>query len=90
MIMDDMKCHAYDCHAKACVTPECYRLRQVQRHLRRRDQGSQLDHLQGQDREHRLLTGVYYILALRNSIINIGQLDENGSWVEIEDGVLRI
>jgi hypothetical protein len=33
---------------------------------------------------------VYYILALRNSIINIGQLDENGSWVEIEDGVLRI
>jgi hypothetical protein len=33
---------------------------------------------------------VYYILALRNSIISIGQLDENGSWVEIEDGVLRI
>ena len=26
--------------------------------------------------EHRLLTGVYYIPALRNSIINIGQLDE--------------
>jgi hypothetical protein len=24
MIMDDMKCHAYDCHAKACVTPGCY------------------------------------------------------------------
>jgi hypothetical protein len=21
---DDMKCHAYDCHANACVTPECY------------------------------------------------------------------
>jgi hypothetical protein len=65
-------------------------LHQVQRRLRRRDQGSQLDHLQGQDREHRLLTGVYYILALRNSIISIGQLDENGSRVEIEDGVLRI
>jgi hypothetical protein len=40
--------------------------------------------------EHCLLTGVYYILALKNSIISIGQLDENGSWVEIEDGVLHI
>jgi hypothetical protein len=39
--------------------------------------------------EHRLLTGMYYILALRNSIISIGQLDKNGSWVEI-DGVLCI
>jgi hypothetical protein len=40
--------------------------------------------------EHHLLTSVYYILALRNSIISIGQLDENSSQVEIEDGVLRI
>jgi hypothetical protein len=24
MIMDDMKCHAYDCNANACVTPGCY------------------------------------------------------------------
>ena len=40
--------------------------------------------------EHRLLTGVYYIPALRNSIISLGQLDENGSSVEIEHGVLRI
>ena len=40
--------------------------------------------------EHRLLTGVYYILAFKNSIISIGQLDENGSWVEIEDDVLHI
>jgi hypothetical protein len=40
--------------------------------------------------EHRLLTGVYYIPALRNSIINLGQLDENGSRVEIKDGVMRI
>jgi hypothetical protein len=40
--------------------------------------------------EHHLLTGVYYIQALRNSIISVGQLDENGSRVEIEDGVLRI
>ena len=40
--------------------------------------------------EHRLLTGVYYILTLKNSIISVGQLDENGSRVEIEDGVLCI
>ncbi|XP_066320127.1 uncharacterized protein [Miscanthus floridulus] len=40
--------------------------------------------------EHHLLTGVYYILALKNSIISIGQLDKNGSWVEIEDGMMRI
>ena len=41
-------------------------------------------------REHHLFTGVYYIPALKNSIISIGQLDENGSRVELEGGVLRI
>jgi hypothetical protein len=35
--------------------------------------------------EHRLLIGVYYIPALRNSIISLRQLDENGSRVEIKD-----
>jgi hypothetical protein len=40
--------------------------------------------------EHRLLTGVYYIPALRNSIISLGQLDESGSRVEIKDEVMRI
>jgi hypothetical protein len=40
--------------------------------------------------EHRLLTGVYYIPALRNSIIGLGQLDESGSRVEIKDGVIMI
>ncbi|KAK3124877.1 hypothetical protein QOZ80_7BG0595270 [Eleusine coracana subsp. coracana] len=40
--------------------------------------------------EHRLLTEVYYIPALRNSIISLGQLDENGSRVEIDDGLLRV
>ena len=40
--------------------------------------------------EHRLLTGVYYIPALRNSIISVGQLDENGSRVLVEDGLMRI
>ena len=41
-------------------------------------------------REHHLFTGVYYIPALKNYIISVGQLDENGSRVEIEDGMLRI
>jgi hypothetical protein len=40
--------------------------------------------------EHRLLTGVYYIPVLRNSIISLGQLDESGSRVEIKDGVMII
>ncbi|WVZ70677.1 hypothetical protein U9M48_019320 [Paspalum notatum var. saurae] len=40
--------------------------------------------------EHKLLIGIYYIPALRNSIISLGQLDENGSRVVIENGVLRI
>jgi hypothetical protein len=40
--------------------------------------------------EHRLLTRVYYIHAFRNSIISLGQLDENGWRVEIEHGVMRI
>jgi hypothetical protein len=40
--------------------------------------------------EHMLLIGVYYIPALRNSIINLGQLDENGSRVEVEQGIMRI
>jgi hypothetical protein len=40
--------------------------------------------------EHRLLTGVYYIPLLRNSIISLLQLDESVSRVEIKDGVMRI
>jgi len=40
--------------------------------------------------EHRVLHGVYYIPALRNSIMSLGRLDEGGSKVLIEHGVLRI
>ncbi|XP_040384200.1 uncharacterized protein LOC107305050 [Oryza brachyantha] len=40
--------------------------------------------------EHRLLTGVYYIPALRNSVISIGQLEEEeGSCVVIKNGVAQ-
>jgi hypothetical protein len=44
----------------------------------------------GNTGEHKLLHGVYYIPALRNSIISLGQLDEGDSRVEIDRGVLRI
>jgi hypothetical protein len=40
--------------------------------------------------EHMLLTGVYYIPTLRNSITSLEQLHENGSRVEVEHGVMRI
>jgi hypothetical protein len=40
--------------------------------------------------EHRLLTEVYYIPTLRNSIISLGQLDESDSHVEIKDRVMGI
>jgi hypothetical protein len=40
--------------------------------------------------EHRLLIGVYYSPTLRNSIISLRQLDENGSRMEIKDEVMKI
>jgi hypothetical protein len=40
--------------------------------------------------ELKALNGVYYIPKLRNSIISVGQLDEIGSKIHIEDGVLWI
>jgi hypothetical protein len=40
--------------------------------------------------EHKLLHGVYYIPALRNSIISLDQLDVGGSRVKIDRGVLWI
>jgi hypothetical protein len=44
----------------------------------------------GHRSEHKVLTGVYWILWLRNSIISIRQMDESGSRVPIEGGVLKI
>ena len=51
-------------------------------------QGSVL--FEGLTREHRILTGVYYIPRLRNNIISVGKLDENGCKVDIENGVMTI
>jgi hypothetical protein len=46
--------------------------------------------LSGRHGEHKVLTGVYWILRLKNSIISVGQMDKGGSHVLIEGGVLRI
>jgi hypothetical protein len=40
--------------------------------------------------EHRSFAGVYYIPRLTSNIISIGQLDEAGYKINIDDGVLRI
>jgi hypothetical protein len=40
--------------------------------------------------EHKVLTGVYWIPCLKNSIISVGQMDEGGARVLIEGGVLRV
>lgn len=40
--------------------------------------------------EHRALTGVYYIPRLKANIISVGQLDETGCRVVINNGVLRV
>jgi hypothetical protein len=44
----------------------------------------------GRHGEHKVLTGVYWILRLKNSIISIGQMDEVGAHVLVEGGVLRV
>jgi hypothetical protein len=40
--------------------------------------------------EHQVLHGIYYIPALCNSNMSLGQLDKGGSKVEINQGILRI
>jgi transposase InsO family protein len=44
----------------------------------------------GRHDEHKVLMGVYWIPYLKNSIISIGQMDEGGTCVLIEGGVLRV
>lgn len=45
---------------------------------------------QCQNKEHRLLTEVYYIPRLRSNIISLGQLEEGGCKIVIEEGKLSI
>lgn len=40
--------------------------------------------------EHKMLTEVYYIPQLRSNILSLGQLDENGCKIVVEDGNLTI
>jgi hypothetical protein len=40
--------------------------------------------------EHRVLVDVYYIPRLKNNIISLGQLDENGCKYSAENGVLTV
>jgi transposase InsO family protein len=44
----------------------------------------------GRHGEHKVLTGVYWIQRLKNSIISVGQMDEGGAHVLVEGGVLRV
>ncbi|WVZ63122.1 hypothetical protein U9M48_012781 [Paspalum notatum var. saurae] len=44
----------------------------------------------GKHGKHKALRGVYFIPRLKNSIINVGQLVEGGSRIEVEDGLLHI
>jgi hypothetical protein len=44
----------------------------------------------GRHGEHKVLAGVYWIPRLKNSIISIGQMDEEGVHVLIEGGVLWV
>jgi hypothetical protein len=46
--------------------------------------------LAGKNGEHKVLSGVYFIPRLKNSIISVGQLNEGGSKVLIVDSILRI
>jgi transposase InsO family protein len=44
----------------------------------------------GRNKEHRVLTEVYYIPSLKCNIVSLGQLEEWGCRVEIENGVLQV
>jgi hypothetical protein len=44
----------------------------------------------GKTDKHKLLPGVYYIPTIQNSIISLGQVDEGGSSIEIDRGMLQI
>jgi transposase InsO family protein len=44
----------------------------------------------GKNQEHRVLIEVYYIPSLKCNIISLGQLEEGGCRIEIDDGVLQV
>ena len=44
----------------------------------------------GKNEEHRVLTEVYFIPSLKCNIISLGQLEEAGCRVEIDNGVMQV
>jgi|UPI0001A86C5A hypothetical protein len=44
----------------------------------------------GKNAEHRVLTEVYYIPSLKCNIVSLGQLEENGCCVVIDNGVMEV
>lgn len=44
----------------------------------------------GRNQEHRVLTEVYFIPSLKCNIVSLGQLEEGGCHVEIDDGILKV
>jgi len=46
--------------------------------------------LSGRQEEHRVLTEVYYIPSLKCNIVSLGQLEEAGCRVEIDNGVMEV
>lgn len=46
--------------------------------------------LTGRNQEHRVLTEVFYIPSLKCNILSLGQLEEGGCTVEIDNGILTV
>ena len=46
--------------------------------------------MEGKNKEHKVLTKVYYIPRLKINIISLGQLEESGCKITLEDGKLCI
>jgi nitrogen fixation protein len=44
----------------------------------------------GKNGEHKVLTNMYYIPKLQSNIISLGQLEEAGCKIEMEDGWLQV
>lgn len=42
------------------------------------------------NQDHKVLTEVYYIPSLKCNIVSLGQLEEGGCRVEIDDNVLHV
>ena len=46
--------------------------------------------LEGRQQEHKVMTNIYYIPKLKNNVVSLGQLEENGCKVVLENGFLCV